>query len=345
MLANVVNFFNVTMTPPPDPFGYCFSDAAKTIRQSINFMLTFNGFTGCNWLSMNRDATYYPSRSTFHIYSSNVASFNLALYSDHRTWLDKYWLGFLFICPNSYLLKYKYFVQFKYIGIGSQLICQNYSQYQANFISLTNPYPYLEFIGTRFISPNVNKTSGFTFVYNFTLDATQNASRRYYQAWQLCGMIDYNVLFIVQKYCSGNRTFVQVSGSCVCNNSMNFYDTGVVNCAFVCPSPLVDVNFQCKSCYDLYGLGCTSCTNLTCDSCDSNFILANNNLSCECINDRAIFNLTQCKLCSQVYDPFCTSCDNLTCLTCAGNYIYNISTSKCECTQGRLMFMSNCVLC
>lgn len=109
MIANVVNFFNVTINPVPDPFGYCFSDAAQTVRQSINFMLTFNGFTGCNWLAISQDYTYHPSRFTFHVYNSNASSFNIALYSDHRTWADTYWLGFLFICPNSYLLKNKYF--------------------------------------------------------------------------------------------------------------------------------------------------------------------------------------------------------------------------------------------
>jgi len=70
-------------------------------------MLTFNGFTGDNWLSLSRDVTYHPSRYTFHIYPSNIP-FTISLYSDHRTWLDKYWLGFLFICPTSYMLKHKY---------------------------------------------------------------------------------------------------------------------------------------------------------------------------------------------------------------------------------------------
>lgn len=109
MIANVVNFFNVTINPLPDPFAHCFSDTAQTVREKINYMLTFNGFTGCNWLSLSRDVSFHPSRLNLHIYNSNVSTFTIALYSDHRTWVDKYWLGFLFICPNSYLLKNKYF--------------------------------------------------------------------------------------------------------------------------------------------------------------------------------------------------------------------------------------------
>ena len=171
-------------------------------------MLTLNGFTGCNWSSLSRDVSFHLSRLNLHIYNSNVTTFTIALYSDHRTWVDKYWLGFLFICPNSYLLKNKYVAQFKYIGIGSQLTCEPFTKYQSQFLTMLNTYPYLEFIGTRFIIPNLNKTSGWTFVYQFSLDGSQNASRRYYQAWQMCGMIDYNVLFIVQKYCSGNRTYI-----------------------------------------------------------------------------------------------------------------------------------------
>lgn len=104
-------------------------------------------------------------------------------------------------------------------------------------------YPYLEFIGTRFIVPNLNETHGWTFGYNFSLDGSQNSSRRYYQAWETCGMIDYNVLFIVQKLCSGNRTFIELNGSCVCDNSLNFYDTGVINCQFICLNPLINMNF------------------------------------------------------------------------------------------------------
>lgn len=84
---------------------------------------------------------------------------------------------------------------------------------------------------------------GFTYAANFTLDATVNPLLRYYRAWNVCGFVDYLVMHVVEKYCQGNRTFIESNGSCICNNSLNFYDNGSVVCNFICPTPLVDVDF------------------------------------------------------------------------------------------------------
>ncbi len=267
-------------------------------------MLNYNGVVGANWLSLSRDASHHSSRLTFHIYPSSATNFTIYMYSDHRTWVDKYFIGLLFICPTSYLLRQKYYAEMQIVSIGNQLTCEQYSTYAAQYLTMQTTYPYLEFIGTRFIIPNLNKTSGFTFVYQFSLDASVNASRRYYQAWQMCGRVDYNVLFIAEKLCEGNRTLVEMTGKCECDNLRGFYDTGVVDCVFTCTSGMTAVDYECKACDELYGAGCTICDNTTCTTCDNNFILAAST-TCTCADDRAIFNSTECLVCNTVYDSNC----------------------------------------
>jgi hypothetical protein len=189
MIANVVNFFNVTLATLPNPFNYCFSDAAQTVRENINFMLNFNGVVGANWLSLSRDYDYHPSRTSFHIYPSNSTIFTISLYSDHRSWADDYFLGLLFICPKSYLLKRKYEAQMSIIGIGTQLKCMGYDNYNASYVVMSQNLNYIEFIGTRFMEPNLNSTEGYSYEYNFSLKIGTNVSRRYYEAWRICGAI------------------------------------------------------------------------------------------------------------------------------------------------------------
>jgi len=75
------------------------------------------------------------------------------------------------------------------ISIGSQLVCQPFSAYNSTYFTLSANHNYLEFIGLRFIAANVNSTSGYPFDYNFTLNSTINSSRRYYQAWTMCGKV------------------------------------------------------------------------------------------------------------------------------------------------------------
>ncbi len=208
MIADVTNFFNISIIPFPDPFGYCYTDETHIVKQNVNFMLNYNGVVGANWLAINRDVSKHSSKLTFHIYPTYKTNFTIYLYSDHRSWADKYYIGLLFICPNSYLLKRKYFAEMQIVSIGNQFACQSSSNYQTQYLTLQKNYPYLELIATRFISPNFDKPTGFTFDFKFSLDSNINISRRYYQAWKICGQIDYNVLFIVQKFCDGNRTFI-----------------------------------------------------------------------------------------------------------------------------------------
>ncbi len=118
----------------------------------------------------------------------------------------------------------------------------------------------------------------------------------------MCGRIDYNILFISEKFCDGNRTLV--NGKCECDNLKGFYDTGVIDCMFSCTSGMAAVDYECKACNELYGQGCTTCDNSTCSMCDDNFILTMTN-SCACTDDRAIFNSFECLLCHTVYNPFC----------------------------------------
>ncbi len=108
MVYDATIFFNATITPTPEPFNYCYSDPAHTMAQNIQYLLTFNGFRGVNWLSMSRDLNFHPFRPTFHIWNASRLPFSISLFTDHQIWVDKYYLGFLFICPSSYLLNNKY---------------------------------------------------------------------------------------------------------------------------------------------------------------------------------------------------------------------------------------------
>jgi hypothetical protein len=63
------------------------------------------------------------------------------------------------------------------------------------------------------------------------LNANQTASADYfYQSSSLCGAIDFNAFFIVQKYCITGRYFDETTGNCLCNQTAGFYDIGVDQC-------------------------------------------------------------------------------------------------------------------
>lgn len=121
-LNNTQSFFDITINPAPDPFKYCFSDAASTVREKINFLMTFNGVIAANWAILVRNVNIY-SRSTFHITNSNVTYFNVSMLTDHLTWADKFFLGMLFTCPKSYTLKLKYYSEIHFIGVGTPYNC------------------------------------------------------------------------------------------------------------------------------------------------------------------------------------------------------------------------------
>ena len=102
----------------------------------MNYVLSFNGFKGANWVYLLSDINYYPIRSTMHIISSSVL-FKLHLASSQKYWVDKYYLSFLFFCPNSYLLKQRYIATMRTVILGTQMSCVKPSDLNGKFISLS----------------------------------------------------------------------------------------------------------------------------------------------------------------------------------------------------------------
>ena len=200
----------------------------------------------------------------------------------------------------------------KWLAIGNQVYCVDSPPINQTTFTILKNHDYSYFVGMRFVYPNLDDMT--RYAYQFQFDIAGTGTVRNYQVMKNCGMVEYNIFFVVQRTCLSNRYFDQQSSTCLCDANAYLFDVGVLDCLLVCPTGTSKINNSCMSCSVTFGGFCQTCDSTKCLTCSNPSILANG--LCTCISDRVIINST-CLLCSNLYGIQCLTCNSTQCLTCS----------------------------